>query len=84
MDMIFTFIQERFGMSAIEFAGALALTSTVFQFVSKVIPDDKKGVLGVIRKISKVGGLYISNRVNSHYTVEELAIRSANKVNKGQ
>lgn len=33
-----------------------------FQLMAKVIPDDKGGVLGVLRKIAKVLSLYTVNK----------------------
>lgn len=44
-----------------EMAAAVALIIAIAQFVGKVIPDSATGVLGVIRKIAKVIGLYVSN-----------------------
>lgn len=41
--------------------------------VARIIPDDKTGPLGIIRKISKVIGLYASNKVTSGVTVNQVA-----------
>ena len=38
-----------------------AIAVPLFQFIGKAIPDDKRGVLGVVRKVAKVAGLYIQN-----------------------
>lgn len=44
-------------------------TVAVANVVGRVIPDDAKGILGVVRKVAKVVGLYASNRVKSGKSV---------------
>lgn len=45
----------------------------VSNLISKFIPDDKTGVLGVIRKITTFVGIAASNRISSGLTVNEIA-----------
>lgn len=45
---------------------------TVANLVGRMIPDDKTGALGAIRKIAKVIGVYAPNKVHSKDAVEEL------------
>lgn len=40
--------------------------------VGRLIPDDKKGALGFVRKLAKVVGLYASNRVASGVSVNRV------------
>lgn len=42
-------------------AGIAALAVAVAQLIGKVIPDSATGVLGAIRKIAKIIGLYVPN-----------------------
>lgn len=44
-----------------EVAATIAVVIAVAQFVGKVIPDSATGVLGFIRKVAKVIGLYVTN-----------------------
>lgn len=41
----------------------------IFNLIYRSIPDDKVGFLGVVRNITKVLGLYLSNRVASGVSV---------------
>ncbi len=36
-----------------------------FERVGKLIPDDAAGILGLLRKLSKLGGMYVRNRKNA-------------------
>jgi hypothetical protein len=45
-----------------EIAAAVAIVIAVAQFIGKVIPDHATGVLGFVRKIAKVIGIYVSNQ----------------------
>jgi hypothetical protein len=44
-----------------EMAAGVAVIIAVAQFIGKIIPDTATGFLGVVRKIAKVIGLYVSN-----------------------
>lgn len=43
-------------------AGILAILVLVAQLIGKIIPDQSSGILGVIRSVAKMIGLYIENR----------------------
>lgn len=43
-------------------AGVVAIVALVAQLIGKLIPDQSGGLLGVIRSVAKVVGLYIENR----------------------
>lgn len=63
-------------MLGIEPATALLLVGIIIavsNLAGRLIPDDKTGVLGMIRTICKFIGLYASNRVASGLTVNEIA-----------
>ena len=45
-----------------EMAAAVAVGIAVAQLIGKVIPDSATGVLGVVRKLARVVGLYVNNR----------------------
>lgn len=42
--------------------GTIALVVVAAQIVGRIIPDNSKGILGVVRKIAKLVGLYTPNR----------------------
>lgn len=46
---------------------------TVMNITGRVIPDDKVGILGAIRDLAKVIGLYAPNRITSGVTVNDVA-----------
>lgn len=43
-------------------AGPLAIIALVAQLLGKLIPDQSGGVLGFIRSVAKMVGLYVENR----------------------
>jgi len=43
-------------------AGIIAFVILVAQFIGKMIPDSATGVLGTVRSIAKVVGIYVPNR----------------------
>lgn len=48
-------------------------TVAVANVIGRAIPDDARGVLGFVRKVAKVVGLYMSNRVTSSKSVNKVA-----------
>lgn len=40
----------------------IALVVLVAQLVGKAIPDSAGGILGIVRKLAKVVGLYVKNQ----------------------
>lgn len=50
----------------------LVAASMALNVLGKAIPDDKTGALGLVRKAAKVGGLYISNRIESGVDVNDV------------
>ena len=51
----------------------VGVVMTGANILGKVIPDDKKGVLGVIRKVAKVVGAYVPNTVHKGVSVTDVA-----------
>lgn len=51
----------------------LAFLVALANLVGRLIPDDATGILGVVRKLCKIIGLYASNRIASGLTVNEVA-----------
>lgn len=47
------------------FTTALVIVVILAQLIGRLIPDDATGILGVIRKVAKVVGLYVANRVTA-------------------
>ena len=51
----------------------IGIAVAIANLLGRLIPDDATGFLGVVRKLSKVIGLYTSNRIASGITVNEVA-----------
>lgn len=51
----------------------VALISIAANAVGRLIPDDKRGVLGVLRKVAKTVGLYVPNRITSAASTTSVA-----------
>ena len=51
----------------------ITMVITIANLLGRAIPDDKTGVLGVVRDVCKVLGLYLSNRVSSGVTTNDVA-----------
>lgn len=56
--------------TALLFVGIIVMVANL---TGRLIPDDKTGVLGAIRKLCKFIGFYASNRIASGLTVNEIA-----------
>lgn len=72
-NIIMDWLFARFHLGTSDVLVILAITSMVSRFVGKLIPDDKTGWQGILRDICKVAGLYTSNRIQSHVTVNDVA-----------
>lgn len=58
------------GVGIIALYAFLALTSRV---VARVIPDDKTGFLGLVRKVTRVIGIDVSNRITSGVSINDVS-----------
>jgi len=56
--------------------------SMVCAALGKLIPDTATGPLGWVRKVLKVGGLYVSNRVAPGESVSDVARSVINRTNR--
>lgn len=73
MDQIIDGIVAAIGIDPMALMGFLALISLVSQLIGKAIPDEATGFLGLVRKIAKVIGLYVTNRTgNSGFSTAEI------------
>lgn len=77
MDQIFNdgvdYIQLYFGIDGTTLLATLAFVSIICRLVGNLIPDDKKGWLGVVRNVCQILGLYASNRLTSGVSVNDVA-----------
>jgi hypothetical protein len=73
MDQILAYLAGVLGVSPTTFLLILGVFVSVCNLVGKLIPDDATGYLAVVRKIAKVGGLYVSTRITSDVTVNDAA-----------
>ncbi len=62
-----------------QFGGGIALVVLAAQIVGRSIPDNATGPLGVIRKIAKLIGLYVTPDVDASRQTAEYANETANK-----
>ncbi len=73
MDQLINGLIGLLGIQGVTVMAFLAVLSVVSQMIGKLIPDDATGVLGIIRKITKVLGLYVSNRIETGVSVNDAA-----------
>lgn len=73
MDAIVTGLLSTIGLEGSALLGVLALVSLVARLIGKAIPDSATGALGIVRKVAKVVGLYVSNRINAAETEATVA-----------
>lgn len=65
MEQIFNNFVNGFGLSSAHVLVLLVVLSLVCNVLGRLIPDDATGFLGVLRRIAKVLGLYVSNRIGA-------------------
>jgi hypothetical protein len=73
MDNVLNALATLFGVDPSTFLLIVGLVVCVCNLAGRYIPDDATGTLGVVRKIAKVLGLYLSNRVSSGVSVNDTA-----------
>jgi hypothetical protein len=61
------------GLTDTQLGVTLLALSLVSGVVSRIIPDDQTGVLGIVRKLASVIGLQVSNRITKGVTVNDTA-----------
>ena len=79
MEGVFNSIVDAIGMETAALMGVLALAALVFRAIGNAIPDSATGVMGLVRRVAKVLGLYVSNRINKGESTASIA----KKVNDG-
>lgn len=77
MDILLEQLSQMLGMDPATLAAVVFVVYAVCQLIGRLIPDDATGVLGVIRKICKVFGLYVSNRITRGVSVNDVAREQA-------
>src|SRR5690349_5984147 len=63
MESLIALLPGLLGVDPITFYAALGFVVTACNLIGRLIPDTATGTLGVIRKIAKVIGLYVGNRI---------------------
>lgn len=66
-------LASRYGIDPITMLAILGLVVALSNVIGRLIPDDAVGTLGFIRKVAKAIGLYVSNRVSSGVSVNQVA-----------
>lgn len=72
MDDVINVIAHLLGVEPAVLIGLLPLIVLVANLIGRSIPDDRNGFLGFIRKVAKVIGLYMSNRVSAGVSVNKV------------
>jgi len=57
------------GVKPMTALATLVIVSAGLNLLGRAIPDDAKGPLGIVRKIAKTGGLYLSNRISTGVSI---------------
>lgn len=73
LDALVDSIAFALGFEATSLLALFAVLSLVCRLVGKFIPDDATGTLGVIRRVCKVIGLYVGNRVTRNVSTNDAA-----------
>ena len=73
IDQIMLAICQKLGIDPIAMASLIPLVVIVCNMTGRAIPDTATGFLGVVRKVAKVIGLYVSNRIDSGVSVNTAA-----------
>jgi hypothetical protein len=76
MDLILDLAISQFNFDSTELLAVLAIAMFVFRALGNYIPDDATGILGVVRKLAKILGLYVANRVTRGVDANEIAAAS--------
>ena len=61
------------GVNPVTAVAVLGAVVALSNLTGRIIPDDKPGVLGVIRKVAKVIGMYTPNKITSGVSVNDAA-----------
>lgn len=73
MEQLFNQVIDGLGLTPTTLLILLGVASVVFNIIGRLIPDDAEGFLGFVRKLSKVLGLYVSNRISGGLSVNDAA-----------
>lgn len=73
MEGVFNAILDAVGLETAALMGLLALAALIFRAIGNAIPDTATGVLGFVRKLAKVLGLYVSNRISTSESTASIA-----------
>ncbi len=63
---------QALGVEPATMAVVIPLVVLGLNLLGRAIPDDATGWKGVVRKIAKLGGLYLSNRISSGVSVNQV------------
>lgn len=66
-------ILRQLGFDGVGIITLYSLTVLAARLVARFIPDDKTGFLGLVRKVSRVVGLDLSNRISSGVSQNDVA-----------
>lgn len=73
MEYLILYLAQFFGVQPEVIIALLPTIVFLFNFASRLIPDDAKGFLGFVGRACAILGLHVSNRVTRGLTVNDLA-----------
>jgi len=73
LDALVDSIALALGFEGTTLLAIFAVLSLVCRLVGKFIPDDATGFWAVVRRVCKVIGLYVGNRVTRHVSTNDAA-----------
>lgn len=73
LDFLLAAIASQFGLNPASLVLLIGTIVSVSQLIGKLILDDATGWLATVRKVAKVLGLYVSNRVSAGISVGDVA-----------
>ena len=73
MEELIPFIPGLIGVDTEAFYLYLGLLITISNLVGRYIPDSATGPLGIVRKVAKVLGLYLGNRISPAVNANDVA-----------
>lgn len=66
-----------FGLAPSSLIAIVLLVTTLANITARLIPSDATGALGTLRTIAGIVGAYVSSRVTSGVTIEQVASSAA-------
>lgn len=80
--ILLAWLEQTTGIESASWVFFFTLAVMICNFISRKIPDDATGFLGFLNAVTKLIGLYTSNKVSSGVTVNDVAKATVQEVPK--